>query len=113
MTGRWLTLTAAASRIADATKRHVSIDDVKLLGMQGRLVVRFEHEHFSVLEKSVNEYLTVSELAAHGGDDLAENGDRPKPAWKPWSSADDPEARDEQADYDDTPNEEGDETPCP
>lgn len=51
-----------------------------------------------------------SELAAHEGEDLAETAKKSKPpAWKPWSSADDPEARAEQADFDDdTPNEEGD-----
>lgn len=32
-----------------------------------------------------------------------------RPAWTPWSAADDPEARDQQADYDPgTPDDEGD-----
>ena len=57
MTGRWLTLTAAASRIADAVRRPVSIDDVKQLGEENHLTVQFKHEHFSVLEKSVDDYL--------------------------------------------------------
>ncbi|MFD1546918.1 hypothetical protein [Nonomuraea guangzhouensis] len=72
MTGAWLTLSKAASRISQATGEAVSMDDVIALGHLDRLKVRYEHEHYSVLEQSVTAYC-VSELAAHGGDDLAEN----------------------------------------
>lgn len=112
MTGSWLTLSAAASRISDITGKPVSLDDVHRLADADQLKVSWLHDHYGVLKSSLTAYLStlrVSELAAHGGDDLAENASGPKsPAWTPWSSADDPEARDEQADYDDTPNEEGD-----
>ncbi|TYB69651.1 hypothetical protein FXF51_05685 [Nonomuraea sp. PA05] len=58
---------------------------------------RLPHREIDVLE-------SASELAAHEGEDLAENA---KPAWQPWT---DPDFRREQADYsDDTPNDEGDE----
>ncbi|MFI7644265.1 hypothetical protein [Nonomuraea sp. NPDC049400] len=62
MTGDWLALNEAAKRLSQAWGRHVSMDDVIRLGDQERLIVRFQHGHFSVLEAS------VSELAAHGGD---------------------------------------------
>ncbi|MEO3869420.1 hypothetical protein ABGB18_11360 [Nonomuraea sp. B12E4] len=80
MTGRWLTLTAAASRIAEATGEHVSIEDVLLLGERHRLTVRWQHEHYSVLEESVTAYLAyqaAKPLTACGGDVLAENAGPP------------------------------------
>lgn len=63
MTGDWLALNEAAKRLSKAWGWHVSMDDVIRLGDQERLTVRFQHGHFSVLERS------VSDLAAHGGDD--------------------------------------------
>ena len=80
MTGVWLTLSKAASRISQATGEAVSMDDVIALGHLDRLTVRYEHEHYSVLEQSVTAYLSTlsaSELAAHGGDDLAESRTTP------------------------------------
>lgn len=55
-------------------------------------------------EIDVLEHGPASELATSRGDVLAENAD--KPAWTPWT---DPDYRREQADFDDTPNDEGDE----
>lgn len=71
MTGRWLTLNAAATRIAEATGRHTSIEDVLLLGERDRLKVRFEHQHYSVLEESVTTYLAgLAGPTVRGGDPL-------------------------------------------
>ena len=92
MTGRWLTYGQAREALA------VTWTQLLDLLESGVLEAALIGDHYSIAEKS------VSVLAARGGD-LAESR---KPAWEPWSSADDPDARDEQADYDDTPNEEGD-----
>lgn len=99
MTGSWLTLSAAASRISDMTGKPVSVDDVHRLADADQLKVNWLHDHYGVLQSSLTAYLSTlsaSELAAHGGDDLAES--KPKPAWTPWSGADHPEDRDDQDD---------------
>ncbi|MEU7831302.1 hypothetical protein [Nonomuraea sp. NPDC049129] len=106
MTGSWLTLSAAASRISDVTGQPVSLDDVHRLAGDGLLTVSWLHDHYGVLKSSLTAYLSTvpaSELAAHGGDDLAES--KPRPTWTAWT---DPDYRREQADYDTTPNAEGD-----
>ncbi|MFI7642428.1 hypothetical protein [Nonomuraea sp. NPDC049400] len=91
MTGDWLALNEAAKRLSRAWGRHVSMDDVIRLGDQERLIVRFQHGHFSVLEQS------VSDLAAHGGDDLAEHAD--KPTVGRWARSEDPDAFLGRSDY--------------
>ena len=76
MTGEWVQLSAAASRIADVTGERVSVEDIHRLADADRLSVSWLHDHYGVLKSSLVAYLStlrVSELAAHGGDDLAEN----------------------------------------
>lgn len=57
MTGSWLTLSAAAARIAAATGKWVSMDDVLELGRRQELTVVWLHEYWSVQEESVTAYL--------------------------------------------------------
>jgi hypothetical protein len=99
-----LTLSAAASRITDATGKPVSLDDVHRLADDGLLSVSWLHDHYGVLKSSLTAYLSTLpalELDASRGALLAES----KPTWSPWT---DPDYSREQADYDDTPNDEGD-----
>lgn len=95
MTGRWLTLNAAATRIHEETGKHTSIEDVLLLGeRKPGVTVRFEHQHYSVLEESVTTYLAgLAGPTVRGGDVL------------PAEIEADYERR---KDHDDTPNDEGD-----
>jgi hypothetical protein len=86
VTGRWLTLSAAARQLG------VSIPQVLDMGEQGLLRTQFQHDHWSVLEESVTAY-------------LAEHAD--KPTVGRWSRADEPESFADRADYD-TPIDEGD-----
>lgn len=102
MTGSWLTLSAAAARIEAATGEPTSMDDVLELGRQDLLIVVWQHEHYSVLEESVTDYLALR-------DDEHAGRDEQSPVVERWSRADDPDAFAERSDYDDTPNDEGDE----
>jgi hypothetical protein len=110
-TARWLSVGEAAARL------HRTDREVLALVFAGALDSELRLDHYEVSAVSVEEYAARldiaapgSELAAREGEDLAETASaRKSPVWTPWSSADDPEARAEQADYDDTPNEEGDE----
>lgn len=92
MTGRWLTLNQARIRLG------VTWPQLNDLIRNGPLTHELIGDHYSIAEES------VSELATSRGDVLAEHAD--KPTWAPWT---DPDYRREQADYDDTPNDEGDE----
>lgn len=112
MTGNWLTLTKAAARISRAAGRSVSMDDIIRLGETSHptrttvLTVQFMHGHYTVLEESVDRLLASPELGAVMAALEADKED--KPAFTPWSRADDPEAFADRADHD-TPNDEGDE----
>ena len=104
-TTRWLSVGEAAARL------HRTDREVLALVFAGVLDSELRLDHYEVTAVSVEAYAArlnianpVSTLAAHGGDDLAESGTR-KPTWTPWS---DPDYRREQADYDTTPNDEGD-----
>jgi hypothetical protein len=67
MTGSWVQISKAATRISDVTGEPVSVDDVhRLGGDDGPLIVQWLHDHYGVLESSLAAYLT--DLAACGGD---------------------------------------------
>jgi uncharacterized protein YbjT (DUF2867 family) len=102
MTGHWLTLSEAARRISEATGRKCSLEEVIALGDDGPLQAQFMHGYWSVSEESVTAYLSAPECPGCDADEVAEHADRT--AWTPWT---DPDFRREQADYDDTPNDEG------
>jgi hypothetical protein len=92
MTGRWLTRTATAKRLGisrDEVEDLIASDVLHLESIAG--------DHDVISEQSVERY----------------EREHAKPASGVWSRATDPEYWREQADYDDTPNDEGDETPCP
>lgn len=105
MTGRWLTPNAAREALG------LTWDEFNELIKSGALTTHsLDDTHLSVSEASVNDYLFASELAAPGGDDLAEHADAVYgPFWPRWTAAQDPTAHDDQGDYDLTPNDEGDE----
>ncbi|MEU8151696.1 hypothetical protein [Nonomuraea sp. NPDC048901] len=76
MTGSWLTLSAAASRIADVTGKPVSVDDIHRLADANELQVSWLHDHYGVLKSSLAAYLSTlpaSELDASRGALLAES----------------------------------------
>ena len=102
-TSRWMSLADASARLDIPEWQALA------LAVSGRIESRLKYDHRELCAIDLDEF--ASECAAQQGEVVAESTHRP--IWTPWSSADDPEARDEQADYDDTPNEEGDETPCP
>lgn len=97
MTGSWLTLSAAAARIAAATGKWVSMDDVLELGRRQELTVVWLHEYWSVHEESVTAYLDRigaverKRPSVRGGPDIGHEAED--------------EYRRSQADY--TPNNEG------
>jgi hypothetical protein len=96
LTSDWVTVNAAAKLIG------LNVYEVEALAYYGVLKSRcLDLCHRSVSERSVTAFKSASELATPSGEDLAEHAE--KPSWTPWSSADDPEGRDEQADFDDTP----------
>ena len=101
----WLSVGEAASRL------HIGEHDVLELAVLGilpsQLVVNAREVRADAVARLDEQIRHASECAAQQGEVVAESTHRP--IWTPWSSADDPEARDERADYDDTPNEEGDE----
>jgi hypothetical protein len=80
MTGRWLTLSAAAALIGKATGKPVSIEGVRDLHRCGYLTVSFLYEdHHVVLEESLTTYLdslSASECAA-SGEVVAVHADKP------------------------------------
>ncbi|MFD9950851.1 hypothetical protein ACFWYW_19715 [Nonomuraea sp. NPDC059023] len=90
MTGRWLTVTEAAHRLGLTVAQVEKLLDSGVLAWR-----RHDGTHLSIAETSV-----TALLAEHAKG----------PFWSPWSSADHPEDRDDQADFDTgTPNDEGDE----
>jgi hypothetical protein len=101
----WIPPYEAARRLGIPAQRMSELDDLIKAGRLHR--ARICDDHDSIDEASVMALLNASDFTAQQGEVVAESTNRP--SWKPWSSADDPEARDQQADYDDTPNEEGDE----
>jgi hypothetical protein len=92
----WMSLAEASSRLG--------LDEFQVLDLavSGRLHSQLKHHAREISAAAVDEF--ASELATRSGDVLAEHANRP--AWKPWT---DPDFRREQADYTDTPNDEGDE----
>ncbi|MEU4224377.1 hypothetical protein AB0F17_08790 [Nonomuraea sp. NPDC026600] len=99
----WIPPYEAARRLGIPAQRMSDLDDLVAVGRLTR--ARICDDHDAIDEASVMALLNASDFTARQGEVVAESA---KPAWKPWSSADDPEARDQQADYDDTPHEEGD-----
>ena len=84
---RFVTVSAAAAQL------NLSIDAIHALATEGRLVRRWNGDHFSIAEESVHAYL-ASELAALEGDVLAEHAgqliphDPSNPAEEAMSHAD-------------------------
>jgi len=82
VTGSWLTLSAAAARIAAATGKWVSMDDVLELGRRQELTVVWLHEYWSVQEESVTAYLDRigaverKRPSVRGGPDIGHDADR-------------------------------------
>lgn len=106
LTSPWLTVGEAAARL-----EHLGVTEhqAREMAISGRLHSRVaDGNHWELCTSAVEEYAdeTASELAAREGEDLADTAGRP--AWKPWTAAEDPDAHRDQADYSDTPNDEGD-----
>lgn len=92
MTGSWLPLNKARTELGLTWNQFNDLIEA------GQIDLELIGDHYSVSEQR------VSELAAHGGDDLAENG---KPTVGRWSRAAEPDSFAERGDYTDTPNDEG------
>jgi len=93
----WMTLADASTRLG------IPEFQVLALAVSGRLHSRLRHDHREICAADVDEF--ASELATPRGDVLAEYA---SPTVGRWSRSDDPEAFAERGDYDDTPNDEGD-----
>lgn len=97
----WLSLAEASSLLG--IPEYQALD----LAVAGRIASRLKHDHRELSAVDVEDF--VSELAAHEGDDLAENA---KPTVRGGPHIGDNAEREftaSQADYDDTPTDEGDE----
>jgi excisionase family DNA binding protein len=92
MSSRWLTVTDAAVLLR-CTER-----DVRALIVDRALNAELVIHDYRILRTEVEAYAASLKPVS-----------TKRPAWTPWSAADDPEARAEQADYDPgTPDDEGD-----
>ncbi|HEY9370991.1 hypothetical protein [Streptomyces sp.] len=86
MTGRWWTRTAAAQRLGK------TLDEIEaLIGTGGLILHSIVGDHEVISEASIEDYERT----------------HPKPAFTPWTRAEDPEAFADRA-HDDTPSDEGD-----
>ena len=95
-TSRWMSLADASARLDIPEWQALA------LAVSGRIESRLKYDHRELCAIDLDEF--ASECAAQQGEVVAESAG--KPTWSPWT---DPDYRREQADYDDTPNEEGDE----
>jgi hypothetical protein len=101
---RWLTVSAAASLISLTTY------EVEALADYGVLTARsLDLAHYSISEQSVTAYLSASECAGQQAEVVAETAGRVPHREGPEIGDEAEEDYDRsKADYDDTPNDEGD-----